>query len=101
VSTYAAPIASAQRAVAAAQATLRALLLLAAVERDGSSDCAYCRVPTISKPAPNEKHREITLDHVIPLSCNGSDTLENVCVACRSCNSRRGVRPQREYAVVR
>lgn len=35
---------------------------------------------------------EITLDHVIPLIAGGPHTYENLKVACRSCNSRKGGR---------
>jgi 5-methylcytosine-specific restriction endonuclease McrA len=97
---YAAPIAQAQRLVEMAQSHLRALLLLAAVERDGPA-CAYCKVETIVNPEPGRRFLERTLEHVKPRSQGGPDTLDNSLVACRSCNSRRGARPQREYAVMR
>jgi len=35
---------------------------------------------------------EITLDHVIPLSCGGTNTIDNVQPLCRVCNSRKGVK---------
>jgi DNA-directed RNA polymerase subunit RPC12/RpoP len=88
VSVYAAAIASAERAVAAAQASLRSLLLLAAVERDGIA-CRYCGVDTIVNPEPGRRFLERTLEHLRPRSKGGSDTFDNVVVACRSCNSRK------------
>ncbi len=33
---------------------------------------------------------EITLDHLVPLSKNGSDSIENLVLSCSSCNSFRG-----------
>ena len=33
-----------------------------------------------------------TLDHVLPQSAGGSDTLDNLALACRNCNERRGNR---------
>lgn len=36
--------------------------------------------------------REITLDHVHPLSRGGGHTYANVKIACRVCNSRKGDR---------
>ena len=33
---------------------------------------------------------QLTIDHVIPLSRGGRDTWINVCVACRSCNHKKG-----------
>lgn len=98
--SYDAQIASAQRVVATAQAHLRSLLLLAICAEQGT-ECAYCRVPTVTQPAPGEKHRERTLDHVIPLSRGGKDDLANVVCCCRSCNARKSARPQKEYAVMR
>lgn len=89
-------IAQAQRTVEVAQTHLRSLLLAAVVERDGS-DCAYCRVPTVVKPEAGRRHRERTLDHVVPLSAGGKDELENVVLACRSCNARKGPRPVKAY----
>jgi 5-methylcytosine-specific restriction endonuclease McrA len=93
-----AQIAQAQRLVAMAQAHLRSLLLEALAEAHGI-DCAYCRVPTLVDPPAGLRYRERTLDHVIPLSRGGADELSNVVLCCRSCNSRKGARPVRQYAV--
>ncbi len=91
-------IAQARRIVDVAQAHLRSLLLEALVERNGSVNCQYCGVPTI---AGDPGYRGRTLDHIHPLSKGGKDELENAALVCRSCNSRKGTRPQREYAVMR
>jgi 5-methylcytosine-specific restriction endonuclease McrA len=90
-------IVAAQRTVAAAQSLLRSLLLAAVVERDGEA-CRYCQVPTIIDPEPAQRFCERTLDHVAPPSRGGRDELANVVLACRSCNSRKGSRPQYQYA---
>ena len=92
-------IAQAQRLVELAQAHLRSLLLEAVVERDGTTDCSYCGVPTLVDPPAGQRYLERTLDHVIPRSHGGKDDLGNVRLACRSCNARRGVRPVRQYAM--
>jgi hypothetical protein len=40
--------------------------------------CAYCRL----RPG-------VTKDHIVPLSRGGSDWIENIAPACRSCNARK------------
>lgn len=63
--------------------------------------CAYCGCEVaelyeiqkrfgkhIEKP---EKHGQLaTIDHIIPLSKNGSNAKENLVVACQKCNKFRG-----------
>ncbi len=93
-------ITQARRIVDVAQTHLRSLLLLAVVERDGEA-CAYCRVPTVVRPDAGQHYRERTLDHIVPLSKGGKDEMENAALVCRSCNSRKGTRAQREYVVMR
>ncbi|MAH51431.1 hypothetical protein CMI37_36790 [Candidatus Pacearchaeota archaeon] len=48
--------------------------------------CAYCR----------RRMERLTMDHVIPLSKGGHHIAENIVPACRSCNSKKGNRPQEE-----
>lgn len=43
-------------------------------------DCAYCGGPGG------------TVDHIIPIALGGTDDPENLTSACRSCNSRKGVK---------
>lgn len=49
------------------------------MERDGT--CRHCG---------SDNH--LCLDHIVPLSLGGEDTVENLQVLCRSCNSRKGAR---------
>ncbi len=50
--------------------------------------CQYCN----SKP----NSKEITLDHVIPKSRGGKNTWENLVVACKKCNQKKGNKTPRE-----
>jgi 5-methylcytosine-specific restriction endonuclease McrA len=43
--------------------------------------CAYCYKPFSAD--------ELTIDHMIPLSRGGTNTIDNLVPACRSCNSRK------------
>lgn len=52
----------------------------AVFERDGA-ECQEC-----------SSTENLSLDHIIPWSLNGPDTVENLRVLCRSCNSRKGAR---------
>lgn len=48
-----------------------------------SKDCAYCQQPLSTKPG----HRHV--DHVMPLEKGGEDRIENLVVACQTCNLRK------------
>ena len=54
--------------------------------------CQYCDIQLIKK--------ELTLDHVIPLSKGGRTSWENIVAACMPCNTRKGnktaMKPKRE-----
>lgn len=57
--------------------------------RDGSA-CRYCR-----------SQSDLSVDHVIPRSCGGGDEIDNLVVACRSCNSKKGARtPEQAHMVL-
>jgi 5-methylcytosine-specific restriction endonuclease McrA len=45
--------------------------------------CAYCGI----------KPKRLTMDHIIPLARGGTHTLENLIPACKSCNSRKNMKP--------
>ena len=50
--------------------------------------CQYCGV--------RGSAFELSLDHILPRSRGGRTTPENLCVACKSCNSRKGDRTPAE-----
>ncbi len=45
--------------------------------------CAICKKPIVSM-------KDVTIDHIIPLSKGGADTLENMQLAHSSCNREKG-----------
>jgi CRISPR/Cas system Type II protein with McrA/HNH and RuvC-like nuclease domain len=61
-------------------------------KRDGGWNCHYCgcaihrepmRVNSIKKP------RQATVDHMHPLSKGGSDSVQNMVLACSVCNNEK------------
>jgi hypothetical protein len=60
------------------------MTLQALIERDGPT-CVWCgRAPW---------HTDLTAEHIVPRSRGGRTSPENLTVACRSCNKRRGTKP--------
>mgnify|MGYP001613087809 FL=1 len=55
-------------------------------EQDGK--CAYCAVDLIDG---------FEVDHIVPLSKNGSSTKENLCLACQHCNRTKHARTPEEW----
>ena len=56
--------------------------------------CHYCRNPmsfTIDKP------HSLTIDHVIPRSKGGRNTLKNTVAACRTCNQAKADKDASEF----
>lgn len=60
-----------------------------AVRTKPEAVCYYCRVMwPIS---------EIHFDHVLPLKRGGNHTIENLCVACKTCNLRKNAKLIHEW----
>jgi hypothetical protein len=54
------------------------------IQRDGAA-CVWCgREPW---------HTDLTAEHLVPRTRGGRTSPENLTVACRACNRRRGTRP--------
>lgn len=49
--------------------------------------CAYCHRPT----------KKLTADHAVPLARGGTNRIENIVPACRSCNSSKGTKSVEQY----
>lgn len=55
--------------------------------RDGWA-CCYCGRPTVERRGEDDDRA--TIEHVIPQSRGGTDSLDNLRIACRRCNWARG-----------
>lgn len=69
---------------ASAIATVGRVDLSSVIARDGSA-CVWC--------GRESWPRDLTLEHLLPRGRGGSGSDENLAVACRGCNRRRGSRP--------
>jgi 5-methylcytosine-specific restriction endonuclease McrA len=52
------------------------------LKEEWNYECAYCGI--------KERHKELTLDHIIPIKKGGDDSYSNLIPACRSCNLSKG-----------
>lgn len=53
---------------------------------DPNKHCFYCKT-----------NENLTIEHKIPLSKNGTHTEDNIVLACSSCNSRKGTKTDKEF----
>lgn len=60
--------------------TNRDRLMIRLIERDGYV-CVKCGAL-----------KNLSIDHIVPLSAGGGDSLENLQILCKSCNSRKGAK---------
>lgn len=68
--------------------------LIAAIRSRDGNNCRYCNVVVDWKDRRSKVGG--TYDHVIPISQGGENTYENVVVACRGCNGKKGARTPKE-----
>lgn len=81
--------------IKAARATLRArwrAWRMAARNRAAARTCFYCGVVFEGTGS-----RQRTVDHRLAKGHGGSDRLTNLVFACRSCNQRKGHRPEEDF----
>jgi hypothetical protein len=57
----------------------------ALARRDGGARCRYCGL--------RQKLRDMTVDHVVPLSRGGNNALSNLVLACAACNRAKSAHP--------
>lgn len=60
-------------------------------ERDGGWGCVYCDASLTEANS--------TIDHVLPLSRGGLNRLDNMVLACHTCNSAKGSRTLEEWRI--
>ena len=63
------------------------------IKRYGTLTCVYCEQPIL--------FGQDSLDHKIPVSRNGKNSYENLCIACRKCNSSKGNKTVEEFEIYR
>lgn len=54
--------------------------------------CTYCGRQTVHRSPWS-----LTKDHIVPVTRGGSDAIDNLCVACKQCNSNKGTMTGDEY----
>jgi len=55
-------------------------------ERENPNECVYCGA-----------EGKLTVEHLLPKSCGGEDTTDNVVMVCAECNSKKGKKKLYEY----
>lgn len=79
------------------QTSLRRRIIQALTERDGFT-CHYCGNSLTNSLAGFNKDGA-SIDHVTPKDCGGTDDLQNLVLACRSCNQKKRSRHYQEFAM--
>jgi hypothetical protein len=72
----------------------RDVALITAIKRRDKDRCRYCGTQVDWRARRGDG--SATYDHVKPISAGGTNTLENVVVACKGCNDRKNKRTLRE-----
>ena len=63
---------------------------LEAIEaRDGGCLCHYCWSPL--KRFTKNRRKTLTIDHIVPKSKGGTNSLDNLVLACKKCNQEKDI----------
>lgn len=58
--------------------------------KQGHRFCAYCGIDTVARLGTKNTMRKPSADHFYPRSFGGRDTPDNIVMACRLCNLKKG-----------
>lgn len=61
--------------------------------QESNDTCVFCGTKTTQQPGPTRSE----IDHSIPKSRNGNNTLDNAQNTCRTCNRQKGAKTTQEY----
>ena len=64
-----------------------------AARAESGNTCVFCGQPTTRTPGPSQSN----IDHAVPKSQGGNNTLENAQNTCRTCNLLKGARTTWEF----
>ena len=59
--------------------------------------CAYCQRKVDLAATPTRDDHYASLDHVVARYCGGEDNYDNLVVACRPCNTKKGHMDVQEF----
>lgn len=60
--------------------------------------CHYCGIPLEQNGLNGYNPRGVSFDHVIPKIHGGTDTEDNLVLACRRCNNQKRTQSYEEFA---
>lgn len=63
--------------------------------------CFYCDAPTVLDYPKKPPRNGATIDHIIPKSEGGGLIMQNLVMACKTCNTTRGHRSAEEFLVIK
>lgn len=61
------------------------------------NNCWYCGIDLVTWTVKGRQPNSFTIDHLIPISRNGTNEISNLVPACSHCNTSKGSRTLEEY----
>lgn len=66
------------------------------IDRDGVH-CHYCGVQLVWSDGLSYQENGLSIDHITPQTEGGETELDNLVLACRKCNTRKGTKHYQEF----